>query len=188
MKAALKPSIGNFPPSNPSTCQAAIMPAAAATLNATFSCLQASSLAELFLKPGQPIFTTDPPTGEIQQPQLAAGYDSDDGDMHEASFDASGGDGEDAADGGWADLDFGESSDLIEAPRKVAQIGISYARASKQVSLQPWSQAREGMHALFLDTVESTALDLDNCDSAPRLTILHCRVWIHSADGNLVNY
>ena len=73
----------------------------------------------------------------MQQPQAAAGYGSDDdGDFHEALFDASGGGGgEGAADGGWADLDFGESSDLIEAPRKVAQVGISYARASKQVSL-----------------------------------------------------
>ena len=82
--------------------------------------------------------------------------------MHEASFDASGdGDGEGVADGGWADLDFGKAGDLIEAPRKVAQIGISYARASKQVSLQPRSQAMEGSHALFPDIVERTALDLD---------------------------
>jgi hypothetical protein len=46
--------------------------------------------------------------------------------------DGGGSDG-DLAEGGWGDVDFGEAGDLIEAPRKVAQIGINYARASKQV-------------------------------------------------------
>ena len=35
--------------------------------------------------------------------------------------------------GGWGDVNFEGAHDLISAPRKVAQIGINYARASKQV-------------------------------------------------------
>lgn len=46
----------------------------------------------------------------------------------------------DADDGaGWADMDFGadagsESTDLLQAPRQVQKITVSFSKASKQVA------------------------------------------------------
>jgi len=83
------------------------------------------------LKPGQPIF--EAPVAAQRDRHSQAAYDSNrGGDGNEDG----GYDGE-PAEGGWGDVDFGEAGDLIEAPRKVAQIGINYARASKQVPPSP---------------------------------------------------
>ena len=66
--------------------------------------------------------------------QSDAGY-ADDGEAAGMwGEDADGADGLDEGSSAWAqDSVLG---DLIEAPRKVAQIGINYARASKQVCAQ----------------------------------------------------
>lgn len=51
---------------------------------------------------------------------------------------ADGDEHDDEADAGWADLDFGadatEHTDLLQVPRKVEKITVSYSKASKQVS------------------------------------------------------
>jgi len=92
--------------------------------------MQASSLAELFLKPGQPIFEAPVAAQRDRLSQSQAAYASDEegSDGEDRGYDDGG-----AAEGGWGDVDFGEAGELMEAPRKVAQIGINYARASKQV-------------------------------------------------------
>ena len=45
-----------------------------------------------------------------------------------------GDDGDEGMDNGWGDVNFeGADHELISAPRRVAQIGLNYARTSKQV-------------------------------------------------------
>lgn len=95
--------------------------------------MQASSLAELFGLPGIPIFENRAAT------QQAASQN----DFEMGGSDYSGGDdawdGGDDFSGGLGDHSWSsdlQASDLIEAPRKVAQIGINYARASKQASFR----------------------------------------------------
>lgn len=92
---------------------------------------QASSLAELFFVPGMPIFASKPASTAQHgaQNSLASGLNNAE-DLGEGWSN----DGDFA--GGTDEAPWGstlESGDLIEAPRKVAQIGINYARASKQV-------------------------------------------------------
>lgn len=96
---------------------------------------QASSLAELFLKPGRPIFASASSAEGSQH-----GAADSDQDLAPASAfgeefaEEHGEDDEDGPEsGGWGDVDFGDLAGLVEAPRKVAQIGINYARAAKQV-------------------------------------------------------
>ena len=54
-------------------------------------------------------------------------------------------DGSDDAGAGWADLGFGpdastESTDLLQAPRKVEKITVSYSKASKQVIVHAFAE------------------------------------------------
>ena len=93
---------------------------------------QASSLAELFLLPGVPIFerrnagqqnASSQPDYGLHGEDYAGGGGED--------WDDEPGFSEGTAEGAWQSST--AAADLIEAPRKVAQIGINYARASKQV-------------------------------------------------------
>ena len=94
--------------------------------------MQASSLAELFGLPGVPIFENRANTQQTASQNTFETGGSDYGggdDAWDEGHDFSGG----LTNNTWSsDL---QASDLIEAPRKVAQIGINYARASKQASL-----------------------------------------------------
>ena len=97
--------------------------------------LQASSLAELFGLPGVPIFENRTSTQQQASQHSFETGDSEYGGGNDA-WDDSDGYGGGLADNTWSsDL---QASDLIEAPRKVAQIGINYARASKQASLSDY--------------------------------------------------
>lgn len=102
------------------------------------SSVQPSQLFELFLVPDIPFHKTQFYRGSANATQLATSQEeriNDFGDYGDDDYGNGGSDGEDGLDG-WGDVNFDATDDLISAPRKVAQIGINYARASKQVGSQ----------------------------------------------------
>lgn len=99
--------------------------------------MQTSQLFELFLIPGIPFHETPFYRGSKSKAQPSRQPQNEDSDFEDYGNDQydDGNDGEGAMDG-WGDVNFEGATDLIDAPRKVAQIGINYARASKQVRLK----------------------------------------------------
>ena len=67
---------------------------------------------------------------------------------------------------GWADVDFDadnnpESADLLQAPRKVEKITVSYSKASKQVNV-PYRRNMYYAYAICIG-VQSAVHQLHNC-------------------------